>query len=248
LETPSEGIKYTPVRSLPARYLLNKLFTNDWQTDAPATGRLTIDYLKKCFNFLPTKLAIMKKYLIGSFVGAIIIFIWQAASWMLIGVHDRAMKYTPAQENIMSVLANSNLDEALYMIPSAPTKKEQQEKVKEMEGKPWASIIYHKEFKMEMAMPMIRGFLVDIFLVISLIYILTRGATPIPRRVFTGSVAIGLFSWLWGEYTGHIWFDLPMSMILPNLVDSIVAWGLCGLWLGWWLNRREFAGEGPVNK
>ena len=108
---------------------------------------------------------------------------------------------------------------------------------KTMEGKPWASVIYHKSMSTDMAMPLIRCFLVDFFLVISLIYVLTRGGTPIARRAFSGAVALGLFAWLWTFYMGHIFFSLPRSMILPDLLDSIVAWGLCGLWVGWWLNR-----------
>jgi hypothetical protein len=100
------------------------------------------------------------------------------------------------------------------------------------------SVIYRRQAKIDMVVPMIRGFLVDLFLVISLIYILTRNGIPIARRIFSGSVALGLFVWLWTDYMGHIWFQLPWSMICGDVIDSLVAWSLCGLWLGWWLNRR----------
>jgi hypothetical protein len=182
----------------------------------------------------------MKKYLIGSIVGGIIIFIWQSASWMVLGVHDNAVKYHPAQKEIMALLSSTTTDEALYMLPSAPTRKEQEAMMEEMKGKPWASIIYHKSFNTDMVMPMIRAFLVNVFLVICFIYILTRGGTtPIPRRVFSASVALGLAYFLWGPYMGHIWFELPWSMISGDLIDAIAAWALCGLWLGWWLNRAD---------
>jgi hypothetical protein len=180
----------------------------------------------------------MKKYIVGSLVGGIILFGWQGLSWMVLGIHNSAMKYHPAQKEIMNVISANTTEEGLYMMPSAPTEKEQQAMMEEMKGKPWATVIYHKSFNADMAMPMIRGFLVDIFLVISLIYILTRGAIPIPRRVFSASVAIGLAFFLWGPYMGHIWFDLPWSMIKGDLIDSLVAWSLCGIWLGWWLNRK----------
>jgi hypothetical protein len=180
----------------------------------------------------------MKKYIIGSFVGAIIVFVWQFASWSFLPVHDNSMKYSANQEQIMTVL-NANLTEdGLYSMPSAPTKKEQQDMMKSMEGKPSASVIYHKSTDTSMTMRIIRSFLVDFFLVVSLIYILTRGGTPIPRRVFSGSVALGLFAFIWTDYTGHIWFDLPWHMIMGDLFDSIIAWGLCGVWTGWWLNRK----------
>jgi hypothetical protein len=184
------------------------------------------------------KSTIMKKWLIGSVVGAIILFVWQAASWMFLGIHDNSMKYHPAQDKIMEVINANTTEEGLYMLPSAPTKKEQEEMMKSMEGKPWVSLIYHKSMSNDITMMMIRGFLVDVFLVISLIYILTRGGIPITRRAFSGAVALGLLTFLWGPYTNHIWFQLPWHMIQGDLIDAIVAWGLCGLWVGWWLNRK----------
>jgi hypothetical protein len=179
----------------------------------------------------------MKKYLIGAVVGGIILFAWQGLSWMLLGVHDDHMKYNAGQDQIMSALSANIKEDGLYMLPSAPTKKEQQEMMEKMEGKPWASVIYHSSMKTDMTMMFVRSILVNIFLVISLIYMLTRGGTPIGRRVFAASVAFGLATWLWSMYMGHIWFDLPWHMIKGDLIDSVAAWALVGLWLGWWLNR-----------
>lgn len=180
----------------------------------------------------------MKKWIIGSLVGAIIVFAWQAASWTFLGIHNKSMKYTAAQDQIMNVLSTNLTEDGMYMMPSAPTKKEQQDMMTSMSGKPWATVIYHKSMNTDMVMPMVRGFLVDFFLVISLIYLLTRGGgIPITRRAFSGAVTLGLFSFLWSDYMMHIWFELPWHMITADLIDSIVAWGLCGLWIGWWLNK-----------
>ncbi|HLG39947.1 MAG TPA: hypothetical protein VI461_09775 [Chitinophagaceae bacterium] len=180
-----------------------------------------------------------KQWIIGSIVGAIIVFAWQGLSWMVIGVHDNHMKYTPAQDEILTLLKSKITEEGLYSMPSGATKKEAQEMVEKNEGQPWASIIYHKEYHMDMTMRMIRAFLVDLFLVVSLIYILTRGGVvPIARRVFSGSVALGLAFFLAGEYMGHVWFDLPWHMITGNLIDHVVSWSLCGIWLGWWMNKK----------
>jgi hypothetical protein len=179
-----------------------------------------------------------KKWLIGSIVGAIIVFAWQSASWMFLGIHNDGMKYTPAQNQIMDVLNSSITEEGLYQLPSAPTQKEQEEMKQTLEGKPWASIIYHKSFDSSMPMRIIRAFLIDLFLVVTLIYLLTRGqATPIARRIFAGSFAFGLAFFLSGEYTGRIWFDLPWHMIKGNLIDNLVSWSLCGIWLAWFLNK-----------
>jgi hypothetical protein len=34
----------------------------------------------------------------------------------------------------------------------------------------------------------------------------------------------------------HIWY--PMFDIRAYLIDAVVSWGLVGIWLGWWMNRR----------
>jgi hypothetical protein len=183
----------------------------------------------------------MKKWLIGSLVGAVIIFVWQFLSWSVLGLHNGALRYHPQQESIIQSLSSTITEEGSYMIPTAKpgiSQSEHQELMKQMEGKPWAFVIYHPAFKIDMTRQMIRGFLIYWFLVFTLIYILTRGGTPIPIRVVAGSVAVGLFCFLWGPYSGHNWMQLPMAMITGDLIDGIVAWGLCGLWLGWWLNRK----------
>lgn len=54
-----------------------------------------------------------------------------------------------------------------------------------------------------MVRPMIRGFLVDLFLVFCLIYILTRAGTPTGMRIFAGSVALGLVTF-YGVLIQHI--------------------------------------------
>lgn len=180
-----------------------------------------------------------KQWIIGSIIGAIIVFVWQSLSWMALGIHDNQMKYTPAQTEILNVLSSSITEEGLYSMPSAATQKEQQAMMKDMEGKPWASVIYHKTYKGDMTMRLIRGFLVNLFMAISLIYLLTRGGSiPIARRVFAGSVAFGLAIFLGGQYMGHIWFDLPWHMITGDLIDNIASWSLCGIWLGWFLNKK----------
>ena len=183
----------------------------------------------------------MKKWLIGSLVGAILVFAWQFLSWSLLGIHNGSMKYHPSQDSIISYLSSTLKEDGAYMLPTAPpgtSEKVKQELMKQSEGKPWVSLIYHSKFEVKMTMQMIRGFLVDLFLVFSLIYILTRGGIPPPMRVFAGSVAAGLFSFLWGPYTGHNWFDLPMEMIQGDLIDALAAWGICGIWLAWWLNKK----------
>jgi hypothetical protein len=183
----------------------------------------------------------MKKWIIGSFVGAILVFLWQFLSWTILPIHSGEAKYTAAQNEILTSLSASLKEDGVYMLPTVQpnaSKDEHEKLMKDMEGKPWATVIYRNSYKGAMVMPMVRGFLVDWFLVFTLIYILTRGGIPTRIRTLAGSVAVGLFTFLSGPYTMHNWFQTPTEAYTGHLIDAFVAWGLAGIWLGWWLNRK----------
>lgn len=185
----------------------------------------------------------MKKWIVGSLVGAIIVFAWQATSWTFLGIHAGEEKYTPAQDQILSTLNSANLEDGMYMLPNAKpgaSMDEHQDLMKQNEGKPWAWVIYSNKMNIGMTGPMVIGFIVDLVLVILLISILVRGGLPSFMGIFTGAIAVGVFTFLWGPYMERNWYNVPWSVIQGHLVDAVVAWGLCGLWLAWWLRK-------PVN-
>jgi hypothetical protein len=183
----------------------------------------------------------MKKWIIGSLVGAILIFCWQFLSWEVLGLHNGGFKYTSAQDSIRDVLSSSLKEDGGYFIPNVPPgsdKKAKMDLMKQNEGKPWAWVIYHQRMEDNMIKQIIRGFLIDFVLVLLLVIILTKGGLPGAMGVLTGTVAIGVITFLWGPYTGHNWFATPWAVISGDIIDAIVPWALCGFWLGWWLNKK----------
>lgn len=88
----------------------------------------------------------MKKLLIGSLVGAILLFGWQSLSWTVFHIHEKAYQYTPSQDSLLSVISNTLKTEGQYMLPRTPpdAPREDMEKLgMQMEGKPWAVVTYH---------------------------------------------------------------------------------------------------------
>jgi hypothetical protein len=66
---------------------------------------------------------------------------------------------------------------------------------------------------------------------------MVRGGLPSFTGIFTGCIAVGLFAFLWIPFMELNWFQGTWAAIKGDLIDAVVAWGLCGLWLGWWLRR-----------
>jgi hypothetical protein len=180
----------------------------------------------------------MKKLLIASIVGGLIIFIWQFLSFAAVNLHKPAQQYTDKQDAIMSVLSSQNLPEGGYVLPSMPegaTMEQHQAFIKEQEGKPWATIQYHNKLETNMVMNMVRGFIINIIIVYLFCWMIRRMKVQSMGNIVAAALVVGLIGFLNQPYTGFIWYKT--FDIWAFFIDAVVAWGLAGLWLGWYLNR-----------
>lgn len=180
----------------------------------------------------------MNKQLVGTLVAGLILFIWQFISWNVLQLHQSEMQYTPKQDQIMEALTQLDLEEGHYMIPTVAdgASMEDQEKLMEnMIGKPWATVSYHKAFEVNMGMNMTRGFLLDLVSAFLLVWILMKFRENNFMTSLLASLAVGAIGYLTIPYLHQVWMETDST---GYLIDTIVAWGLVGAWLGWWLNRN----------
>ncbi|HEY0677064.1 MAG TPA: hypothetical protein VGD17_02215 [Chitinophagaceae bacterium] len=183
----------------------------------------------------------MKKWLIGSLVGAVLLFAWQFLSWGVTGLHDNEFKYHPQQDQIISALSANLKEDGRYMIPRpAPdvSSEEYQKVMSEMFGKPSAIITYKSSLENKMASQMIRGFLIDIVIVLLLIYLMGGRVDKSLGSIYMATLAVGFVAWLWHPYTEHNWFQSPVTIITGALLEWIIAYSILGLWIGFWLSRN----------
>ena len=103
--------------------------------------------------------------------------------WGLSPMHAQTYLYTPAQDSILKILADNNVESGAYMMPMTDNRtiadfgKYQEESHKFMEaqnGKPFATMYYLKEgLNMNMGMGMLRGFIINFLAVLAACIILT---------------------------------------------------------------------------
>lgn len=183
----------------------------------------------------------MKKTIIGSVVGAIIIFIWQFISFAAVNLHKPAQQYTDKQEAIMSFLNGQGLKEGGYVMPIVPetaSQSEMEAAMKATDGKPWARVEYHNTAQNSvnaMVINMVRGLLVNIVIVFLFCWLIGKIANPGFGTIVGGALAVGIIAFLNQPYTLFIWYK--SFDIWASLLDALMMWGLAGLWLGWWLRR-----------
>lgn len=181
----------------------------------------------------------MNKALIGALVGGFIIWFWQFLSWSFLQVHTAEFQYTDAQDSILSCLADAGLEDGTYYMPNLPKTASSEEHAALMEesmGKPWAHITYRNASETNMGLNMFRGFVVDVLAVFFLCYILIGRNDLTMQKVVICSIMVGLIGYFTISYLNTIWFG---TSSIGYLIDAIVQWGACGLWLGFWLRRGE---------
>ena len=169
----------------------------------------------------------MKKIIIGSFIGAILLFGWQSLSWTVLGIHNKAYLYTPAQDTLLSSISNSLQTDGQYMLPRVPDNlsHEEMEKLgKQMDGKPWAVVSYNRSYKYDMVMPIVRGFFIALVCVILVCWIVQRLGKRSFGTVFTTVLTFGMICFLFVWYNQHNWFQTSWDVITGELIDDLAGW------------------------
>ena len=171
----------------------------------------------------------MKRQLLFSLIGAVVIFVWQFLSFAMPNFHKSAMEYTPLQDEILQKLDEIGLEEGMYIIgmpdPSLSS-DEMRAAMKDYEGKPWGVLNYQMNNSTDMVMPMVRGFIICFVIAFLLFWIfLQQKEATLKNRLFI-SLAVGMIGFFFVPYTGFIWFREPD--IWAYLADAIVPWSILG--------------------
>lgn len=180
----------------------------------------------------------MKKSILASLVGGLILFIWQFLSWGLLNLHYSQNSYTANQDEIREFLRNK-LPEGEYFLPTIPkgaSAEDQAALQKEVAGQPWMQIKYHDAWTMSMPMNLTRGIIIDIFSVFLLCWILTKIPDLTMGTAVISSLFVGLIGYFLNPYMESIWFE---TATMPDLLDAVVQFGLVGIWLGFILKRKN---------
>jgi hypothetical protein len=171
----------------------------------------------------------MKRKILFSLIGGVIIFAWQFLSFAMPNFHKSASSYTPFQGDILQKFNDLQLQEGMYMLGQADpaaTKDEQIKQYKELDGKSWAVVNYHKTMSSDMITPMIRGFLVCIVISFLLFWIFLQQKEPTLLNRILLSLAVGIIGFFFHPYTSFIWYKEPG--IFAYFADGIVPWIILG--------------------
>ncbi|MBI5473323.1 MAG: hypothetical protein HY961_13345 [Ignavibacteriae bacterium] len=186
----------------------------------------------------------MKNVIIGSIVAAVIVWLYQAMSWMILPVHTNTLKYTPQQDAILSAVTANLAEPGVYAIPNTPptaTDEEKQAFQASMVGKPWALVTYSPSgMSGSMAPQMILGFLINFVAAFVVAYVLWKSVDKFAGFGSKLMLVLGfaVFTVFQSSLMMANWWGTPWHYLSGEVIDHILGWGLAGVWLAWWLGRK----------
>jgi hypothetical protein len=139
----------------------------------------------------------------------------------------------------MAYLNSQFKEDGNYFMPTFPpgTPRDEQEKLmKNSIGKPWIVLSYHKAMDIDMSLTMAHGFLINIVIIGLLCWIISKINFAGAGAIFLVTLLVGLIGFLNITYTYHIWYQT--KDLYASLLDTVVSWGLVGLWLGWYMKKK----------
>lgn len=182
----------------------------------------------------------MKKILLGAVIGGILLFAWQSISHMVLNLHEPGQQYISNQDAILKYLSEQFKNGGGYMLPrpvNAANVEEVEQFTKQLQGRPWARVIYYPAYEMNMYMSMLRGLITNIIIVFLFLTLVNRFKYKKFFSIFLSSLFVGIISFSNTFYTQHLWY--PSYEIIADLIDAVVSWGICGIWLGFIMQEKR---------
>jgi hypothetical protein len=193
----------------------------------------------------------MKKILIGSLVGAVILFVWGFLSWAILPMHLQTYMYTPAQDSILKILEENNLESGAYLMPMADNRNvtssmdskyhEEMERVMaESKGKPMASVFYLREGHIMNSGTMLRGFFFCFLATLAASIVLFPGMMAMSS--FFGrwwlALMVGLLITAAGPLIQFNWMGIPWNYTVDMIMDHLLNWSVLGLWFAYYFKSK----------
>lgn len=177
----------------------------------------------------------MTRVFIAGIVGALIYFVWQMLTWMVLPIHGPTVAGLPNEDAVREVIKSADIETGVYIVPFGDGEAmadPDSDFNKNHKAGPIFSIFYSKEGAEPMTPAlMIQGLVNDILaaLTVSFMLFLACGScnTYFKRVLFV--TGFGVFLALTGHVSYMIWMRFPQDYTMMFVVDAIGGWFLVGL-------------------
>jgi hypothetical protein len=188
----------------------------------------------------------MKRLLIASIVGSLILYAFLFIAHVVLPVHFTDYKKAPAEDSLLNLLSSTLKEEGMYMLPyfdAGMSNEDMEAQWKERMGKPWIHVNYNAsmdENPMLYVMSFLYNFISVLILCIALAVANAGLASFFQRLWFVLLFALfTVFSVVMMQYN---WDSFPMHYLGGHIFDAVMGYLLVGIWLAWYYGRLQKSG------
>ncbi|MFO1435964.1 MAG: hypothetical protein U1F34_06305 [Gammaproteobacteria bacterium] len=185
------------------------------------------------------------KSLLAAVLGGILVFVWNAVSWMVLNWHDPTIKSFTTPDQVTQVLVQSAPTSGIYVLnypaqthaqdASGQPLQEQADASAALadnaEGTPFAFVAFAREGFSRTQMTRQYAYSLAVNIVAALlIVLLVRAADElnyVQRFLFIATVGIVIA--LAGRVPYWIWWQFPLDYMLVDCADVVIGWAIAAL-------------------
>ncbi len=178
-----------------------------------------------------------KRIIITAIVGTLILFAWNALSWMVLPFHSNALKNIPEKAMNAEMLKQNLESDGVYHYPGLPENNTPegwapiQEKLK---TGPRITLMVYKSGETSVFSPssFLTGLLFNLLTVLLLLFIIKKIENKSSRNIIMLSLAFGLLISFARDFPQMVWYLYPLHFTLIEVFDTLISFLLLGLFLG----------------
>ena len=176
----------------------------------------------------------MKRLLLGTFFGALAVFLWNAFSWMVLPWHTLSLKSFTNETAVGEVLQANAPAAGLYLLPnphgSAKEDRNYEAGVARMRAGPFLfGVVRPGTNNWSMPVLLIGSFVTQAAaaFIITALLLTTRLPTYWGRVLFV--VMVAAVAGVLGHLPYYNWWEFPAGWTVSHIADLLVGWFLGGL-------------------
>ncbi len=176
----------------------------------------------------------MKKKIITIVLGTVILFVWNAISWMALPFHSNTLTNIPEAAIETGTMRELMPSDGVYHYPGLP-ENDSDQSIKSVEEKladgPRITLMVYKSGPTAFFDPMqfMGSLLINLITVVLALYVISQMNTANLNSIVLTSIGIGLISAVISDFSLMNWYMFPLDYTLVNVFDKVIAFGLLGL-------------------
>jgi len=174
----------------------------------------------------------MKRVLIGTIVGAVVLFMWNFVSWTVLPWHNMTIHDMPAGTKLSADFKAGSLPTGVYWYPEMQREVEAASEAEKVKGS--FGMVIHQAEPVELMPPSIfpKAFALNLLCALIVSMILRKvasGSCGCYGGRLTAVLLMGLIPGAVRDVPMMLWMHVPMEYTFVNAADSVVGFFLMGL-------------------